>query len=85
MREIINLDVKPDVFKVNVTCADNYTSFTAYVSFRTNHTNDTGIREVGFRGKTAEEALTNLKNDLEYRFGKCECCGGYHNRESKSS
>ena len=83
MHEIMNLDVKPDVFRVNVSCTDNYTGFTAWVSFRTNHTNTTGVREIGFHGKTAEEALQDLRDNLELYFGKCDCCGGYRSGEEK--
>lgn len=79
MNEIIHADIKPQVFKVFLVATDYSVGFTAFVSLRSN---DNGVSSIEVHADTPEEALTNLKSELIRRFGKCEHCGNYHNKES---
>lgn len=80
MNDITHADIQPDVFKVFLMATDHTIGFSAFVDFRSNHTNPNGVSSVSIHADTAEEALQNLKAELLRRFGKCEQCGNYHNR-----
>lgn len=79
MKEILQADIKPDVFKVFVAATDHTSGFIAWASFRSNQTNPNNISHVEVQADTAEIALCNLRDELLQRFKKCENCGNYCN------
>ena len=77
LREIVNLDIQPQVFKVFVSATDHTVGFMAWVTFRKNDTNPLGLNGIDVHSDNAEKALKNLRVELLKRFGPCEHCGKY--------
>ena len=69
---IVNLDIEPKVFRVNLRACDHTAGFTCYLDFRSN---DRSLSNIVTHGDTPEDALSSMYSYLREKFGKCGHCG----------
>ena len=78
LESIVNLDIEPKVFRVNLRACDHTAGFTCYLDFRSN---DRSLSNIVTHGDTPENALSSMYSYLINKFGKCEYCGRVGPRE----